>query len=692
MQSVDKVNTLALLLSDIDTDLEVFASTGPYESPRHRIGVYEPLVLHGSEITVRFPDYMQLPDRIEAQANGDVVAPVGSKATVRLVTNRPLAAATITWADGRRSPQRADPAKPEDALFTFDVTADTTYTFALVDADAQQIGSPSPCIVHAVPDGPPTIVQQTPASSPLPVHPLAEINFTAEAGDDFGLAGVDLVYLPQTDIDAKEVRVPLEVQLPEGAPAAARVPVRCVGRFALEDLVPRLPPGTTISYFLEARDRNPNGQRAVTNLSFITVMPFEVWAALGGPHEPEDSIVPEKTLEELIRGVWEVHGKRGVLPPAEFNKQTEHWANWMLDEKTGKVLPLVVLPHGMKPTPERMLHVEKGNAYCVQAHAALAAHDTDRAVKLLRFALGEQVLVGFDTTASAALPSSGAESGAGAVATLQSMRVEADVLAKLDKPDKKAAQDDSEAAKEAKKEASDMKKDQEKIIGKATGPKPDDKNRNKATDQKPEEDAAGEKPAGSKSEAKKPGAKTKGKKSGEQKAKDEMSAASKPEGEKPDGEKTVATKPDGEKPDGAKPAGAKPEGASGKELAAEQTKLAGRAKAAAVATRQTGSERLKKVADKFDEAAHKMTLAANLFAEGEKLKGADRAKDAKTVLEKAEDELGTAGQDGLEGAITRLQDRAKQIQRRQKDLREKGQQVAEDMPDGSTLTPASSAT
>jgi hypothetical protein len=128
MQEIEKLNTFAGALTDIDEDLEFYVSAGSDKSAVHKIGVYEPLKLAGFEITTKYPTYMQIPDRVEIAPTGDVVAPIGSNVNVRILANVPLASGQLTWQDGRKQEMKVEAGEKGSAIATVEVTADGSYT------------------------------------------------------------------------------------------------------------------------------------------------------------------------------------------------------------------------------------------------------------------------------------------------------------------------------------------------------------------------------------------------------------------------------------------------------------------------------------------------------------------------------------------------------------------------------------
>lgn len=233
MQQIEKINGFATRINDVSEDMEVCVATGNVKSDRFRVSVYEPLVLNSVEVTTKYADYLQLADRTEVLSAADVAAPVGSHVVVKFVTNRPVKDGKVEWVGLPAQMLRPDTADPNAAVFSFDVNRDATYQFTIADVDGQEYQSPAPAAVRAIKDEPPTVVLKYPLG-PTSLHPMGEINFQVEASDDFGLAGVDLVYLPHTSADAREIRVPLPLPVVDSRLPLANKPLDLTLRLALQ--------------------------------------------------------------------------------------------------------------------------------------------------------------------------------------------------------------------------------------------------------------------------------------------------------------------------------------------------------------------------------------------------------------------------------------------------------------------------
>ena len=465
MEQIEKINGFAARINDLSEDIELCVAVGGAQSDHYRASVYDPLALNSVEITTKYADYLQLADRTEVLSAADVAAPVGSHVMVKFVTNRPVKDGKVEWVGLPAQMLRPDTADPNAAVFSFDVNRDATYQFTIADVDGQEYQSPAPAAVRAIKDEPPTVVLKYPLG-PTSLHPMGEINFQVEASDDFGLAGVDLVYLPHTSADAREIRVPLPLPVVDSRLPLANKPLDLTLRLALQDLSPRLAPGETISYYFEARDRKPGQPPAATDLNFLTVRPYETWASFNEHHgSPEEQ---GKSLEDLVKRTWDLHRQKEAIPAPEFGRQADELAAWMIDADSGRVATFVALPRGWKViTPDVQAHLDKGNEYCRQAHSAIHEHDTGKAATLVRFAMGEQALAALRTTQQSSiapddtLANSAANANAQQAKTLfETMKLQAQVLPGMQDQQQKNVQNEDKGVKQADAEKQLAKIDQ----------------------------------------------------------------------------------------------------------------------------------------------------------------------------------------------------------------------------------------
>ena len=377
MAEIEKLNTYQGTIPDVSEDLEFYISCGATRSATYRLTAFDPLVVQSMEMTVHPPAYVKQPDEVVRPFTGDLTALVGSTATLRIRTSTPLKEGQIKWASGTVQPMTIDAQSKSTAVFTFEIKEDATFDYRLVDSNAQEANSAAPLSVHAIPDAPPTIKIISP-QSPVLTQPLGEIDFQAEAGDDFGVAGVDLVYsLEDAQGQAHETRIPLTL-----APLDDKQTPHAVGaayQLMLESANPPFQPDDAISYHLEARDAK--GQVTSSEIGFIIVGYFEHWSTWGGK-EAFSLHHAGPDLMSILNLTWQLDSKKPTLAHADFLKQSQDIAGQLVGPDGA---PVDFLHLSKFPQLARVKDVV--NAHIKNAHAALLAGETSTAISDLSVAV-----------------------------------------------------------------------------------------------------------------------------------------------------------------------------------------------------------------------------------------------------------------------------------------------------------------
>jgi len=463
MAEVERLNGFRIVIPDVNEEMEFFVAAGEDRSATHRISVYDPLAIEGVEVVTQFPDYLKLPDRKEIQVAGDVAAPVGSKVTVRILTNRPLAEGVLEWEGGPRQPLAVDGEKKTSAFASFEVTKDAAYVFRVRDVTDQKGESPGPAVVKALPDKPPTVELAHPAET-VDLIPIGEIRALANVTDDFGIEGVDFVYMRASEERPKEVRVPMQVDGGTGVPPVA---ARATLNFRLEDIRPAAQPEEVIAYYLESRDRK--GQKAVSDIHFITVIHYETWATW--TTEPmEEGQEETRSLEPIFRAAWHIHTQKEALAPNDYNRQTEELAATMVDPQTNQLFT-----YARSHDPAKQENLRRVAEYVAKGHQALLAHDTGKAVDAFRVALAEIAKIDVTEEFAQVVPQGAvpmSNEPLKQLALIEAARVQAEAAQmQMNAPPQQNQENQRELARQAERvaaEARDLEQRQAEIVREAT--------------------------------------------------------------------------------------------------------------------------------------------------------------------------------------------------------------------------------
>lgn len=386
MKSVEKVRTYEGVLPDVNEDMECYVSAERFRSSACRLRVYDPLAVEALETVIHYPAYLELPDRVERRPTGDVAAPEGAQVTLRVLANRPLQAGELAWTDGPAQPLSPVAGESNVAAAVFTVTTNRAYRFRISDAMRQVVESPAEAYVKVLPDNPPTITLRRPVTPPESVTPLSAFTVAAGVADDFGVAGVDLVYRCGAETEGPEQRVPLALS---NRIAETESPVSIL--FSMPAVRPPLAGGEVIAWHLEARDRK--NQTATTDLILTPVRYLDVWSTENW-ESPEEHHVEEEppSLAAILQDAFHLAARRALLAPRECDQQTDDLAQTMVNARTKAVWTFVKVKHGTPPAD--VPKIKMVNALAAKGHAALVAHQLDPAVDELRHAVMLMIAMG----------------------------------------------------------------------------------------------------------------------------------------------------------------------------------------------------------------------------------------------------------------------------------------------------------
>ncbi len=242
------------------------------------------------------------------------------------------------------------------------------------------------------------------------------MTFAVEAGDDFGVASVALVYRRATA--PEPVRVPFVLNA--AAPAAGAAPGGATATLvlALESLQPPVPPKDVFTYHVEVTDRK--GQATVTPIGIMPIRYLDVWAVEDvGDNAPPEPLSAAPELPELLNAAWQIHSQRGRVPDAEVARQATDLARTMVDPATGEVWVFAKPKPGERPPQDVLEQFRRINALAVEGHQALGRPDTGTAVERLREAVVIMVALGLVQDLEQLLAATAAAAGGNATAEFQ---------------------------------------------------------------------------------------------------------------------------------------------------------------------------------------------------------------------------------------------------------------------------------
>ena len=209
------------------------------ERPRSPFASTREPITGDFELTYRYPPYTGLLPRTVPGASGEISGPAGTEVVLKTRSDREVERAELL-VDGKRLPLRVSNRRDLEGSLVLDRPG--TYAIAFYRGSREIARGPDTPI-HVEVDQPPKVSITSPAED-LEVDPGQKVTVKFEAGDDYGLSNLELVYrLPG---NPKEVHVPLKRE--EGR--------RTRGQHLWDLGTVKLAPGDRVSYSITATDND----------------------------------------------------------------------------------------------------------------------------------------------------------------------------------------------------------------------------------------------------------------------------------------------------------------------------------------------------------------------------------------------------------------------------------------------------
>jgi hypothetical protein len=259
----------ATTLKDCGKDLEYRVVAGPVESPVYRLTIVHPLVVKQFEATIQPPAYTRRPAATVKEKDFKVI--VGSAVRFRIALDRAPATAKLLLFSvaGAKGPAGGLPPVPLEVRDNVlmgslaSVEKELEYEIVAEASDGMRL-EPSRFHIGVLPDRRPTVRFVKPKEQ-IEVTPSTEVRMRVEAGDDFGLSKVGIVY--QVGNGQKKT---LYLKNDSSQPLSAQV----LAQLPLEDHA--LSFQDSVTYFAFAEDNHPTRpQRTTTDLQFIDIRPYK---------------------------------------------------------------------------------------------------------------------------------------------------------------------------------------------------------------------------------------------------------------------------------------------------------------------------------------------------------------------------------------------------------------------------------
>lgn len=259
-------------LEKVTTPLEFAFATGKTRSTWQRVNILLEPQFSLATIQLVPPAYTEAPSREMLAGSGNLKALVGTQATLRVTSNRPLSRGELKLSEGAGSAEHSvvggRPVGPHTVEFAWTVTGTGGLSVRIFDALGTPCAKDLVLQQTALPDEKPNLSLIQPpgfslatASSLLPVEGIAQ--------DDFGLRRVELV----RSIPSYRER---SQNFGEGN-IGRKIEVR--DRIELAQL--GVQPGNVLEFYMEGRDRNPAMSGVETSaISRVEIISDEQYAEM----------------------------------------------------------------------------------------------------------------------------------------------------------------------------------------------------------------------------------------------------------------------------------------------------------------------------------------------------------------------------------------------------------------------------
>lgn len=238
----DSQSRFAFPIPAIDRDLYYYVRGGDARSEEYDIKVKRIPAVAEFHIQYTYPPYTGHPPMTVTNTDGLIEALSGCVAMVTITTTEPLSSAMLT-VDGQQWErlQMVSLGKPTEWRTQLSVVGNANCSLEMVSAAGVPGRGPAPMLLRALPDKPPVVVIEQPASD-LRLAAADAITLHYSASDDYGLKSLEAVVRLNDAIVAV-----FPASLPPGA-------LRREGEFTFDllDLSPRI--GDVVSLSLRAED------------------------------------------------------------------------------------------------------------------------------------------------------------------------------------------------------------------------------------------------------------------------------------------------------------------------------------------------------------------------------------------------------------------------------------------------------
>ena len=358
---------------NIDADMEYYIVANEVASERYTVEVFDMPRVAEISVAYTYPAYTRLKPVVQT-GTGDIQAVVGTRAELKIVTNKAIQTASIalspqlTVSDGFGQPIAVN---GNTLTTTIDVVADGRYAVELLCIDGFNNEIPIEYNIKAIPDAAPEVVIKEPGRD-IKTTKLGEVEIMAEATDDYGIAELKLRY----HFGVNESQ---EVALNSNAPPLSTIEEKATDdsfvhrvldgsyTFYIEEF--DLEPGDVISYYAHATDNNTQTGpgEASSDIYFIEIRPFNEDFHEGEAEQAQAQAEPNPlsgiiaSQKQIIRDTWK-HTNAQSTTREEYQSAVKQTADKQaeLKDKTQKFVDelSVAIQTTAQVSPEILMNLE----------------------------------------------------------------------------------------------------------------------------------------------------------------------------------------------------------------------------------------------------------------------------------------------------------------------------------------------
>lgn len=277
-------------------------------------------------LNLAFPAYAKLPPRQLDDNVGDVTALRGTRISLAVESNKPLAGAILVFSDSTTTPLKIDNTR---AAGTVALLKERTYHIRLTDMEGIASSEPIEYALKIVPDASPTAQILFPGTN-IDIAENARLNMLYSIKDDFGFSSLRLAYrliqsrYEQSWDEYKFVAVPI--------PAGTSTEADIAHLWSLSGL--NLVPEDVVSYYLEVFDNdNISGPKSGTSDVYTLRLPSleEVFADVDRSHE-----VSLDAMKESLKQAQEA--KKDLEELQKEMRKSQQKMDWQQQKKAEEML------------------------------------------------------------------------------------------------------------------------------------------------------------------------------------------------------------------------------------------------------------------------------------------------------------------------------------------------------------------